>query len=132
MSVAFADTYYYLALLSKSDVAHAAAVAFSKSKRLRTVTTDWVLTEVGDALSGVADRGKFRPFIEVLRKSAYVTIVPFSAELFERGIVYHGARTDKAWSLTDCIAFVVMQDRGLRDTLTADHHFEQAGFRRLL
>jgi predicted nucleic acid-binding protein len=39
---------------------------------------------------------------------------------------------DKEWGLTDCISFVVMQEQGLTDALTADHHFEQAGFTILL
>lgn len=39
------------------------------------------------------------------------------------------SRADKAWSLTDCISFSVMTERRLSDALTADHHFEQAGFR---
>ena len=30
------------------------------------------------------------------------------------------------------ISFVVMQDYGLTDALTTDHHFEQAGFNALL
>jgi uncharacterized protein len=42
------------------------------------------------------------------------------------------ARSDKRWSLTDCISFVVMQERGLTEALTADRHFEQAGFSILL
>ena len=42
------------------------------------------------------------------------------------------ARKDKDWSLTDCISFVVMHERGLPDALTTDKHFEQAGFRALL
>ena len=42
------------------------------------------------------------------------------------------ARPDKDWSLTDCISFVVMQERNIQDALTADHHFEQAGFVALL
>jgi predicted nucleic acid-binding protein len=41
-------------------------------------------------------------------------------------------RPDKSWSLTDCISFVVMADRGLTEALTGDRHFEQAGFRALL
>ena len=41
-------------------------------------------------------------------------------------------RPDKAWSLTDCISFVVMTDRGLTEALTGDHHFEQARFHDLL
>jgi hypothetical protein len=41
-------------------------------------------------------------------------------------------RPDKDWSLTDCISFVVMEDENIKEALTADHHFEQAGFVALL
>lgn len=132
MTVAFADTFYYLALLSKTDAAHPQAVELARSHRLRTVTTDWVLTEIGDALANPPDRVRFAPFVETLRISPFVTIVPFSAELFDRGIALYSERRDKQWPLTDCISFVVMADHGLTDALTGDRHFEQAGFRRLL
>lgn len=42
------------------------------------------------------------------------------------------SRMDKAWSRTDCLSFVVMQQHGLTDALTADQHFVQAGFRALM
>lgn len=61
-----------------------------------------------------------------------MTIVAASPELMHRGIELYEARSDKDWSLTDCTSFIVMQDRGLTDALTGDHHFEQAGFRPLL
>jgi predicted nucleic acid-binding protein len=61
-----------------------------------------------------------------------VTIVPPSRQLFEQGIEFYGRRPDKAWSLTDCISFVVMDEQGIQDALTGDHHFEQAGYRALL
>jgi predicted nucleic acid-binding protein len=32
----------------------------------------------------------------------------------------------------DCASFVVMQQSGLAEAVTTDHHFEQAGFVRLL
>jgi uncharacterized protein len=38
------------------------------------------------------------------------------------------SRPDKDWSLTDCISFVVMKDEGIREALTGDRHFTQAGF----
>ena len=50
----------------------------------------------------------------------------------ERGVALFAQRPDKEWSLTDCISFVVMREHGLSDALTADHHFEQAGFVPLL
>ena len=52
--------------------------------------------------------------------------------MFERGLDLFVNRPDKEWSLTDCISFVVMREHGLTEALTADHHFEQAGFVRLL
>jgi predicted nucleic acid-binding protein len=44
----------------------------------------------------------------------------------------YDARPDKKWTLTDCISFVVMQERGITEALTGDQHFEQAGFTALL
>ena len=41
-------------------------------------------------------------------------------------------RSDKAWSLADCLSFVVMNELQLVDALTTDHHFTQAGYRALL
>jgi predicted nucleic acid-binding protein len=44
----------------------------------------------------------------------------------------YARRPDKHWSMTDCISFVVMEEMGLAEALTADRHFEQAGFTVLL
>ena len=35
---------------------------------------------------------------------------------------------DKEFSFTDCTSFVVMRELKLREVLTTDHHFKQAGF----
>ena len=50
----------------------------------------------------------------------------------DEGLALFEARPDKSWGLTDCTSFVVMQRDGIRDALTSDHHFAQAGFRALL
>ena len=66
------------------------------------------------------------------REDADVAIIGDDRELFESGIRMYREREDKDWSLTDCISFVVMEREEIRDALTADHHFEQAGFHALL
>ena len=45
----------------------------------------------------------------------------------------HEQRPDKEWSLTDCISFVVMHDRGHHTrALSHDQQYEQAGFEAVL
>lgn len=34
--------------------------------------------------------------------------------------------------MTDCIALSLMERKGIRDALTCDRHFEQAGFHSLM
>ena len=56
-------------------------------------------------------------------------VVGYVPSVYQGGFDLFANRLDKAWSLTDCISFHVMSVRGLTEALTADHHFEQAGFR---
>jgi uncharacterized protein len=55
-----------------------------------------------------------------------------SDQLFEEALKLYSSRPDKEWGLPDCISFVVMRTRGVKDALTADEHFQQAGFRAVL
>lgn len=132
MSACFADTYFFIALLFENDEAHAKAQAQVADLSGRLYTTAWVLTEVADALATPGRRERFLPLLRFLRANPLVTIVPAEQALFERGVALYDQRPDKLWSLTDCISFTVMEDYGLRDALTGDHHFEQAGFNVLM
>ena len=132
MKVVFADTYYYLALASAGDAGHARAATFSRAYHGRVLTTSWVLTEVGDALASPNQRHVFVAMLADLKKDAHTTIVAPTSELFDAGCDLYSQRPDKDWSLTDCVSFVVMRRYGVREVLTADHHFEQAGFLVLL
>lgn len=68
----------------------------------------------------------------MLRSEPLITIAPLDMETFDAGVELYRARPDKDWSLTDCISFVVMRERGITEALTGDRHFEQAGFKALL
>ena len=132
MKPVFADTSYYVALLSKTDERHRRAVEWSERLLGRQVVTEHVLVELGSALANIKDRHLFVPFARRLLADRETLFVPASNTLLRRGMELYAGRPDKAWSLVDCISFVVMKQRRLTDALTADRHFEQAGFRALL
>lgn len=132
MKIIFADTFYYLAFLSPSDEAHERTAAFTQDYDGKMLTTEWVLTEVADGLASTATRNACAAFIDSIGRDADVIIIPATSALFSAGLLLYRNRKDQAWSLTDCISFVVMEREGLREALTGDHHFEQAGYRALL
>jgi predicted nucleic acid-binding protein len=96
------------------------------------MTTAWVITELADGFCKAATRASFLRLHHVMIRDPFLTIVPADQALMHRGIALYASRPDKDWSLTDCISFVVMQEGGLTEALTGDHHFEQAGFVALL
>ena len=132
MKALFADCFYFLALLRLEDSAHARAIAASQNRTERLITTAWILTEVADALAVPAMREGFPRLLVALRADRACTIVPPTQDLFDAGVELYVRRPDKAWSLTDCISFVVMREHGMNEALTGDRHFEQAGFIALL
>ncbi len=128
----FADTSYFEALLSTRDEHNAAAVAASRGPWTEIVTAEFILVELGAALSKAGDRADFLAIDRMVRTRPDVTLIPATPHLFERGRDLFAARPDKAWSLTDCTSFTVMADLAIKDALTTDHHFAQAGFRVLI
>jgi uncharacterized protein len=125
----FADAFALIAWLNPRDVAHAAVASYLDGFTGRLVTTEWVLMEVADALSAPEARTTAAAFLRAVRADPLFEVVGYVPTVYEAGFNLFAARPDKAWSLTDCISFGVMTQRGLSDALTADHHFEQAGFR---
>ena len=132
MNAVFADAAYFLALLNARDSLHSQAKAHVTHPPGPIVTTEWVLVEVGDALSAPPSRERFTALVRTLKMQPDATIIQATHELFDRGCALYADRKDKSWSLTDCLSFVVMRDQDLDSALTSDQHFEQAGFRRLM
>lgn len=132
MRRAFLDTSYLLSLALRNDEHHDAAMRCQEQYEGQLVTTQDVLVELHDALCQAMLRPLAISVADRLQSDPSVTVVPASEELFRRGRELFRSRPDKDWSLTDCISFVVMQDHGMRDALTGDHHFEQAGFNVLM
>jgi predicted nucleic acid-binding protein len=129
----FLDTSYIQAWLNDRDQYHAEAAALWPVVRsaLEVWVTEPVLMEVGNALSAL-QRSRAAAFILECFRPNNIHVVSVDTRHFEDGLSLYQSRPDKTWGLTDCISFVVMNERGLTDALTSDRHFVQAGFRALL
>ncbi len=132
MSALFADTSAFVAFLNKRDEYHDAAMEYLTRHDDAIVTTAWVLVELGNFLAKGRGRRRFTPFVRDLRREPHVEIVEANGKRFEASLALYARRPDKEWSMTDCLSFVVMEEKRLTEALTADHHFEQAGFTVLL
>lgn len=131
----FLDTSFVLARLFPSDRHHLRATALDT--RLRThgisiVTSRAVCLELGAALSKPALKAFGVRVLDALEKDPRVSVVPLTEPLYAQAWRLFAERPDKAWSLVDCIAFVIMREQAIQAALTADAHFQQAGFSALL
>lgn len=134
MKEVFADACYWIALLNRADALHQAALSVGPSlTNVRLITTDEVLTEV---LNYFSKRGSLRTFAAEMAIAIYndphVLVLEQSRASFDGGLHLYRQHRDKRYSLTDCISFTVMRERGIVEALSDDQHFVQAGFAALL
>jgi predicted nucleic acid-binding protein len=61
-------------------------------------------------------------------RSPLITIVPYTPSLREQGLELYAKRSDKSYSITDCISMVIMKQLDIQNILTHDKHFTQEGF----
>ncbi|NJN84738.1 MAG: type II toxin-antitoxin system VapC family toxin [Caldilineaceae bacterium] len=131
----FVDTSFFIALLNSSDTDHTRALELQlqlSEANPRKVTSEYVLMELGDGLS----RLRFRPLaiklLALVHADPSFEIVASSTEWFARAVALFQNRADKDWGLTDCSSFAIMHHMGIVAALTADRHFQQAGYVALL
>jgi predicted nucleic acid-binding protein len=128
MKSIFADSFFFLALMNKRDAAHFKAVELIDTLTGPFVTTQWILVEVADAFSQPRDRGLFAKLLEFMDADNRIQVVAVSDIAFKLGVAKFLGRSDKSWSLIDCISFDVMENQGITEALAGDHHFSQAGY----
>ena len=131
MRPVFADACYWIALLIDRDALHEVAVLLrDQLGSRRIVTSQLVLVET---LNAVARFGPLRrqaavQLVREVESARHVDIVELSNEQFQDAIAFYSARPDQEWGLVDCATFLLMEEKGIREALTNDHHFTQAGF----
>ena len=103
-------------------------------KRQPLITSNYILSEHVAVLHSPLRQPRYRIFeiIDAIRKASYTETIHIDRDIDEAAWNLCKQRIDKPWSLVDCSSFVIMQRHEIQTALTTDHHFEQAGFIRLL
>lgn len=131
MTEVFLDTGYLIALEASDDqnhqVAHRHWQELIERPRI-LVTTSYVFDEVVTFFNSRDRHGKAVEIGRRLLSSPSVLLVHVDEELFAEAWQYFQQHRDKRYSLTDCISFMVMKREDLREALSFDRHFAQAGF----
>ena len=131
MNPAFADACFWIALLNERDALHTVALQLDRDfRRRRKVTTELVLVEVLNFFAewGAEKRRAAAAFALGLRNDRRVDVLEMSTGRFWEAVAFYNARPDQEWGLVDCASFQLMQAYNIREALTNDRHFTQAGF----
>lgn len=131
----FLDTGFVIARFNRRDQYH------DKAKELAGIisagqelwTTDAILLEIAAAFSHPSQRPIALSLWDQFHGgSVRYRVVEAAGSRLAQAVELFRDRADQSWSLTDCLSFVVMNEQQLSDALSADHHFQQAGFRAML
>lgn len=96
------------------------------------ILTDYIVDEsctLAKARGG--GRGALR-LLEIVDRSEAFRFFWIGEERFEAAKSFFRKHADHGYSFTDCTSFILMRELGIKDVLTTDWHFIEAGFRPLL
>jgi predicted nucleic acid-binding protein len=131
----YVDTAALIALAHKRDSLHERTVAVYKKlldKNTRFITTNAVLLEVGNTFSRSSHKPLALSLFHLVHDSVSWEVISTDGKWFIAGMELFQKRTDKDWSLTDCIGIAVAETYSVENVFTSDRHFKQAGFKILL
>ena len=130
----FVDTAGWMALADSRDHAHAGARQVRDTHLIDggiLITTDYVVDETLTLIRvrlGLRAAAQWWTLVDASTRIQWEWIDPARAE---KARAWFFGWADKAFSFTDCTSFVVMEELGLKQALTTDRHFRQAGFESL-
>ena len=129
------DTSGFYALVVKKDHMHLRArdiLQEASRERALFVTSDYVLDETATLLNARGYAHLLPGFFETLGNSRVCVVEWMDPSRFAETQSQFLKYRDRKWSFTDCFSFVLMRELRLREALTKDGHFREAGFAALL
>jgi predicted nucleic acid-binding protein len=131
----FVDTSGLYALVDKKDAHHGAArdvtVALAREGR-RLVLSDLVLAEAATLAKVRSGAHMALRVLDLIEQSVAFRVEHVDATRCETTKAYFRKHTDHGYSFVDCSSFVLMRELRIRQAVTTDSHFREAGFEPLL
>lgn len=135
MEKLFVDTGAWCAIADSRDTNHLAALEYQKiveKKKYRLVVTNYIWDELYTLLLsnvGYKKTIEFKQKLDKLVNANILEVIWVSEDMaLEAWTVFEKYNTDKEWSFTDCVSYVVMKQLGITEAFTFDRHFAQMGF----
>ena len=133
----FIDTSGWASIIVPTEQHHVIATQHFRQAILTQqsiLTSNYIITELVALLQSPLRLPRSAIFaqVDIIRNNALVQQIHLTSELDQAAWELCKQRLDKTWSLVDCSSFILMQQLKIQTALTTDHHFEQAGFIRLL
>ena len=132
----FIDTSALHALHVSNDLNHESALkvkrALSKKKHGQSITTNYILDETYTLLRisvGVKNSIKIG---ELIRNSKILKVIWIDPSIETLAWNLFCNYSDKNFSFTDCMSFIIMKELNIRDAFTYDEHFKQMNFNMIM
>lgn len=128
MKSIFADTFYWVALINKTDSWHQRVRSYSPNlSNVKIITTEEVLTETINFFASFPApiRAAVSQLVVQIIADYNIQVIPQTHESFIEGLELFQQRFDKGYSLTDCISMMTMKKLDIMEILTHDKHFTQ-------
>ncbi len=131
MKALFVDTAGWIACADAADPAHSQTAA-GRDAWLEAggvlLTTDYVADETLTLLRFRLGLDAAESWWRQVESSSRLRWEFIGLDRADRARALFFRYRDKEFSFTDCTSFVVMRELRIREALTTDHHFSQAGF----
>ena len=133
MSLPFADTCFWIALMNPQDDLHQQARSLTQRYK-KIITSQEVLSEFMNFFCGRGNqlRQAAVKLANKIQNHKNTTVIEQTSKSFNQGMDLYSNRADKEYSFIDCISMAIMRERGISLALTNDHHFSQEGFEVLM
>ena len=123
----FVDTGAWFASFVPNDAHHAAARGWLDNNTQALLTSDYVLDELLTLLRVRGEQSRAFLLGEQILSESIVSLHLVTVREIQLAFDIFRKFDDKAWSFTDCVSRVVMEEQKIHTAFAFDDHFRQFG-----